>query len=199
LGGDRKAAHRRRTRWCSAKCHSRQRFQGQHRFWRSSCTADIWCASRRKPAGGVGVGLRRARRDGPARVLWIDRLNRESQRLQLLTHRLFGRHSEKDVPVIEPGVLPTLRARVAKIRSGVPKHIRCAQLDARSLGASFNEIPIAMGPPFLIYRHSREARESEEIDPPVPDPRQTNRRNCNPAVLPQAGLQIEHGQLANCD
>ena len=40
----------------------------------------------------------------------IERLNQENaalrQRVQLLTHRLFGRRSEKDVPVIEQGVLP---------------------------------------------------------------------------------------------
>ncbi|MBI4515947.1 MAG: IS66 family transposase [Deltaproteobacteria bacterium] len=40
----------------------------------------------------------------------IDRLNRENaalrQRVQLLTHRLFGRRSEKGVPVVEQGVLP---------------------------------------------------------------------------------------------
>ena len=40
----------------------------------------------------------------------IDRLNKENaalrQRVQLLTHRLFGRRSEKGVPVIEQGVLP---------------------------------------------------------------------------------------------
>jgi hypothetical protein len=40
----------------------------------------------------------------------IDRLNRENaalrQRVQLLTYRLFGRRSEKGVPVIEQGVLP---------------------------------------------------------------------------------------------
>jgi transposase len=40
----------------------------------------------------------------------IDRLNQENaalrQRVQLLTHRLFGRRSEKGVPVIEQGVLP---------------------------------------------------------------------------------------------
>ena len=40
----------------------------------------------------------------------IDRLNKENaalrQRIQLLTHRLFGRRSEKGVPVIEQGVLP---------------------------------------------------------------------------------------------
>jgi transposase len=39
----------------------------------------------------------------------IDRLNKENaalrQRVQLLTHRLFGRHSEKGVPVIGQGVL----------------------------------------------------------------------------------------------
>ena len=40
----------------------------------------------------------------------IDRLNHENaalrQRVQLLTQRLFGRRSEKGVPVIEQGVLP---------------------------------------------------------------------------------------------
>ncbi len=40
----------------------------------------------------------------------IDRLNKENaalrQRIQLLTHRLFGRRSEKGVPAIEQGVLP---------------------------------------------------------------------------------------------
>lgn len=40
----------------------------------------------------------------------IDRLNKENaalrQRVQLLTHRLFGRRSEKGVPVVEQGVLP---------------------------------------------------------------------------------------------
>jgi transposase len=40
----------------------------------------------------------------------IDRLSKENaalrQRVQLLTHRLFGRRSEKGVPVIEQGVLP---------------------------------------------------------------------------------------------
>ena len=40
----------------------------------------------------------------------IVRLNQENaalrQRVQLLTHPLFGRRSEKGVPVIEQGVLP---------------------------------------------------------------------------------------------
>jgi transposase len=40
----------------------------------------------------------------------IDRINRENaalrQRVQLLTHRLFGRRSEKGVPVVEQGLLP---------------------------------------------------------------------------------------------
>jgi hypothetical protein len=40
----------------------------------------------------------------------IDRLTKENaalrQRIQLLTHRLFGRRSEKGVPVVEQGVLP---------------------------------------------------------------------------------------------
>jgi transposase len=44
----------------------------------------------------------------------IDRLNKENaalrQRVQLLTHRLFGRRSEKSVPIIEQGVLPFERA-----------------------------------------------------------------------------------------
>ena len=40
----------------------------------------------------------------------IDRLNKENaalrQRVQLLMHRLFGRRSEKGVPMVEQGVLP---------------------------------------------------------------------------------------------
>ena len=40
----------------------------------------------------------------------IARLNKENatlrQRVQLLTHRLFGRRSEKGVPAAEQGVLP---------------------------------------------------------------------------------------------
>src|SRR5258706_16048370 len=40
----------------------------------------------------------------------IDRLNQENaalrQRIQLLTHRLFGRRSEKGLLVVEQGVLP---------------------------------------------------------------------------------------------
>ena len=31
------------------KYHSLRRFQGQHRLWRSSCTAGIWCGCRREP------------------------------------------------------------------------------------------------------------------------------------------------------
>src|SRR6202158_5498883 len=51
----------------------------------------------------------------------IDRLNKENaalrQRVQLLTHRLFGRRSEKGVPVIEQGVLPLERAAEGPVQA----------------------------------------------------------------------------------
>ena len=50
----------------------------------------------------------------------IDRLNKENaalrQRVQLLTHRLFGRRSEKGVPVIEQGVLPFESAAAGQVQ-----------------------------------------------------------------------------------
>jgi hypothetical protein len=50
----------------------------------------------------------------------IDRLNKENaalrQRVQLLTHRLFGRRSEKGVPVIEQGVLPFEPAAAGQVQ-----------------------------------------------------------------------------------
>ena len=51
----------------------------------------------------------------------IDRLNKENaalrQRVQLLTHRLFGRRSEKGVPVIEQGVLPLEPAAAGPVQA----------------------------------------------------------------------------------
>ena len=51
----------------------------------------------------------------------IDRLNQENaalrQRVQLLTHRLFGRRSEKGVPVIEQGVLPLEPAAAGPVQA----------------------------------------------------------------------------------
>ncbi len=60
---------------------------------------------------GRGGGKRRRDPSSPRRTQQRDRtLNKENaslrQRVQLLTHRLFGRRSEKGVPVIEQGVLP---------------------------------------------------------------------------------------------
>src|SRR5512135_1547440 len=50
----------------------------------------------------------------------IDRLNKENaalrQRVQLLTHRLFGRRSEKGVPPVEQGVLPFEPAAAGQVR-----------------------------------------------------------------------------------
>jgi len=51
----------------------------------------------------------------------IERLNKENaalrQRVQLLTHRLFGRRSEKGVPVIEQGVLPLEPAAAGPVQA----------------------------------------------------------------------------------
>jgi transposase len=51
----------------------------------------------------------------------IDRLNQENaalrQRVQLLTHRLFGRRSEKGVPVIEHGMLPLEPAAAGPVQA----------------------------------------------------------------------------------
>ncbi len=51
----------------------------------------------------------------------IERLNQENaalrQRVQLLTHRLFGRRTEKGVPVIEQGVLPLEPATAGQIQA----------------------------------------------------------------------------------
>ena len=51
----------------------------------------------------------------------IERLNQENaalrQRVQLLTHRLFGRRSEKGVPVIEQGVLPLEPAAAGPVQA----------------------------------------------------------------------------------
>src|SRR6202140_608456 len=51
----------------------------------------------------------------------IDRLNKENaalrQRVQLLTHRLFGRRSEKGLPVIEQGVLPLEPAAAGPVQA----------------------------------------------------------------------------------
>src|SRR6202035_4110559 len=54
----------------------------------------------------------------------IERLNQENaalrQRVQLLTHRLFGRRSEKGVPVIEQGVLPLEPAAAGPVQAETP-------------------------------------------------------------------------------
>ncbi len=68
----------------------------------------------------------------------IERLNQENaalrQRVQLLTHRLFGRRSEKGVPIIEQGVLPLeprprdqyIRKPPTNCRATKPPKVRCA-------------------------------------------------------------------------
>jgi len=58
----------------------------------------------------------------------IDRLNQENaalrQRVQLLTHRLFGRRSEKGVPVIEQGVLPLEPAAAGPVQAATTDESR---------------------------------------------------------------------------
>ena len=58
----------------------------------------------------------------------IDRLNKENaalrQRVQLLTHRLFGRRSEKGVPVIEQGVLPLEPAAAGPVQAATTDESR---------------------------------------------------------------------------
>jgi hypothetical protein len=58
----------------------------------------------------------------------IDRLNQENaalrQRVQLLTHRLFGRRSEKGVPVIEQGVLPLEPAAAGPVQPETTDELR---------------------------------------------------------------------------
>ncbi len=66
----------------------------------------------------------------------IDRLNKENaalrQRVQLLTHRLFGRRSEKGVPVIEQGVLPLEPAAAGPVQA--------AEHMMRELGVAFDAV-----------------------------------------------------------
>ena len=73
----------------------------------------------------------------------IDRLNRENaalrQRVQLLTHRLFGRRSEKGVPVIEQGVLPLEPAAAGPVQ---PETTDESQRDE-----SFEPAPLPSAPP----------------------------------------------------
>jgi transposase len=63
----------------------------------------------------------------------IDRLSKENaalrQRVQLLTHRLFGRRSERGVPVVEQGVLPFERAAAGQVQ---PETTDESQPDATS-------------------------------------------------------------------
>src|SRR6202158_2388738 len=58
----------------------------------------------------------------------IDRLNKENaalrQRVQLLTQRLFGRRSEKGIPVIEQGGLPLEPAAAGPGQPGTPDELR---------------------------------------------------------------------------
>ena len=58
----------------------------------------------------------------------IERLNQENaalrQRVQLLTHRLFGRRSEKGVPVIEQGVLPLEPAAAGPVQAGTTDELQ---------------------------------------------------------------------------
>src|SRR3989442_15452144 len=73
----------------------------------------------------------------------IDRLNKENaalrQRVQLLTHRLFGRRSEKGVPVIEQGVLPLEPAAAGPVQA--------ATTDEPRQDKTAEPPPLRRGPP----------------------------------------------------
>ena len=100
----------------------------------------------------------------------IDRLNKENaalrQRVQLLTHRLFGRRSEKGVPVIEQGVLPLEPAAAGPVQ---PETTDESQRDEAAERAS------------LSRRHPGRRRlpadlprERIEVVPPACAPRKLN-------------------------
>ena len=67
----------------------------------------------------------------------IDRLNKENaalrQRVQLLTHRLFGRRSEKGVPVVEQGVLPFEPAAAGHVQSETTDELQRGETAERAL------------------------------------------------------------------
>jgi len=67
----------------------------------------------------------------------IERLNKENaalrQRVQLLTHRLFGRRSEKGVPVIEQGVLPLEPAAAGPVQPESTDELRRGETSERTL------------------------------------------------------------------
>jgi transposase len=68
----------------------------------------------------------------------IDRLNKENaalrQRVQMLTHRLFGRRSEKGVPIIEQGVLPLEPAAAGPVQPETTDELPQDESSERALG-----------------------------------------------------------------
>src|SRR6267143_5288414 len=68
----------------------------------------------------------------------IERLNQENaalrQRVQLLTHRLFGRRSEKGVPVSEQGVLPLEPAAAGPVQAATTDELPRDETSEHALG-----------------------------------------------------------------
>ena len=68
----------------------------------------------------------------------IERLNQENaalrQRVQLLTQRLFGRRSEKGVPVVEQGVLPLEPAAAGPVQADTTDELPRDEPCERALG-----------------------------------------------------------------
>ena len=90
----------------------------------------------------------------------IDRLNQENaalrQRVQLLTHRLFGRRSEKGVPVVEQGVLPLEPAAAGPVQAETTDELQrdeTAEPDAGPAAPS-RSAPLASRSATRAYRDS---------------------------------------------
>ena len=93
----------------------------------------------------------------------IDRLNKENavlrQRIQLLTHRLFGRYSEKGVPVVEQGVLP--------FEPVVARPVQPETTDESSRDETYERAPLRRRHPGRRRLPADLPREQIELVPPA--------------------------------
>src|SRR6202049_1741453 len=112
----------------------------------------------------------------------IDRLNKENaalrKRVQLRTHRLFGRRSEKGVPVIEQGVLPLEPAAAGPVQpettdesrqdeTAEPASLRRRHPGRRRLPADLPRERIEVVPP-AVSSTARPARPRRCASGPTP-------------------------------
>jgi transposase len=99
----------------------------------------------------------------------IDRLGKENaalrQRVQLLTHRLFGRRSEKGVPVVEQGVLPFEPSAAGPVQPGTTDESEPAE--------SCERAPLRRRHPGRRRLPAELPRERIELVPPA------SARHCN--------------------